>query len=60
MTTTATAPAPFNSAWQWMPPLGVLEMPLQPDVRPPGWASVPNQEQLDWSAQWMAINRPGG
>lgn len=60
MTTTATAPAPPDSAWQWMPPLGPLEMPLQQFVRPPGWASVPTSEQLAWSALWMALNRPGG
>lgn len=59
-TTSALAPAPPDSQWQTMPILGVLEMPLEPNVRPPGWASVPTQEQLDWSNLWMSINRPGG
>lgn len=60
MTTSALAPAPFDSPWQTMPILGPQEMPLQPDVKPPGWASTPTPEQLQWSSEWMALNRPGG
>lgn len=59
-TTSALAPAPPDSQWQTMPILGPLEMPLEANVRPPGWGQVPTQEQLAWSAMWMELNRPGG